>query len=281
MPRASRSVYQTDFTTILRPVIDPLSYLLARRASAPLVLMYHAVQSSSPDWPWAVSLDQLLAQLDLLRDLGWRTATVGELFAVGSLPPRTIVLTFDDGYANTWPVLEALVQRDQRATWFVVTRWLGTYAGWVHSGKAPRLLLTTHQLRDLDQGGMEIGAHGRHHWRLPEIDDITLQEELSGSKAELEDHLGCEVTSFAYPYGHHDDRVVAATAQAGFHSACTVRSGHLQPGGDWLRIPRVGIFAQDSLATFARKLALAQHAVPWGGLVRQLLGHSSSINPPY
>ena len=86
-------------------MIDPISRHLQKRSAphGPLILMYHAVTAgrSTPPWPWAVSMARFTEQLDLLVAEGWNTVTVKELTAnQHELPPRTLAITFDDGYQN-------------------------------------------------------------------------------------------------------------------------------------------------------------------------------------
>jgi hypothetical protein len=62
------------------------------------------------------------------------------------------------------------------------------------------------------------------------------------------------VTSFAYPTGLIDDRVVAAVRAADFTAAVTTRPGWWRPETDALRIPRS--FAEDfSDATYRAAVA--------------------------
>ncbi len=48
------------------------------------------------------------------------------------------------------------------------------------------------------------------------------RDELTRSRAACEEQLGIECTSLAYPYGDVDERVVAATARAGYRAAAAL-----------------------------------------------------------
>jgi peptidoglycan/xylan/chitin deacetylase (PgdA/CDA1 family) len=154
------------------------------------------------------------------------------------------------------------------ASWFVVSRDIGARAAWQDSGSPQLPMLSATQLREMQAGGMEIGAHSHTHRRLTQCDDAGLVSELTQSKVTLEHLLQHPVTSLAYPYGAHDDRVVAATQVAGYHTACTTRSGWAQMGNDPLQIRRISIYANDNLNRFARKLAFADNNVNWGRILR-------------
>jgi peptidoglycan/xylan/chitin deacetylase (PgdA/CDA1 family) len=81
------------------------------------------------------------------------------------------------------------------------------------------------ELKALGEGGLiEIGAHSVSHLVLAAQPISLQQEEINGSKRQLEDFLGRAVTSFAYPYGCLDDinkNTIQLVRQAGFELACT------------------------------------------------------------
>ncbi len=255
--------------------IDFISRRLLRNADThgPLALMYHSVVPGNgvPDWKWAVSSRRFVSQLDLLRDAGWTTVCMRDLADPAGLAKRTVVLTFDDGYADNYAAFEALAQRGMRATWFIVSRDVGGMSSWGDPGTAPKHMLSSEQLRAMATAGMEIGAHTCSHARLTELDDAGLADEVERSKTELGAIVGQPVQSFAYPYGEYDDRAIEAVRRAGYAGACTTCPGWALRDNDPLLIRRVSIFAQDDLAAFARKLAFAGNDVSW----RQLLHYAS------
>ena len=77
---------------------------------------------------WGIA-PQLAAHLDLMLEQGYQPITVRQLLdglATGQLPPRPVVLTFDDGFAdfaaNAWPLL---TDRGLAATLYVTAGDLG------------------------------------------------------------------------------------------------------------------------------------------------------------
>jgi peptidoglycan/xylan/chitin deacetylase (PgdA/CDA1 family) len=233
------------------------------------MLMYHAVVPGpgTPAWPWAVSADGFEAQIDYLQDNGWTSRTMAELAASKS-PPRTVVITFDDGYANNLAAFEMLAKRDMRATWFIVSGSVGQDPKWPADGRPAGRLLSGQELRTMCDAGMEIGSHTQSHCVLTQLDQARVDKELRASKAELEDVLGGVVGSFAYPYGKFDDGIVRSVAAAGYTAACTTRTGWATRDGDPYRLRRVSIMNNDTVSTLARKLALADNDVGWDKLAR-------------
>ena len=98
------------------------------------VLMYHHV-SRSPGLV-TVSPENFRAQMQDLANAGWHTVSsteIADFLAGGSLPKRSVAITFDDGYLDNYvhafPVLREF---GLRATLFAVT-------GWVSDGPARKI----------------------------------------------------------------------------------------------------------------------------------------------
>ncbi len=249
-------------------MIDPVTRALHRQAGTqgPVMLMYHAITPgrARPAWPWAISMQQFCDQLDFLAREGYATPTMGELAEPDRpWPGRTAVLTFDDGYVDNLAAVEALKERGMRATWFVVSGSVGREPAWPADGRPAGRLLNAGELRSMQAAGMEIASHTVNHVRLTEVDDVCLMQELTQSRADLEDMLGRAVVSFAYPYGAWDARCADAVRQAGYAAACTTRTGWALRDNDPYRLRRLSMFNNDSVGTLARKLYFGSHNVRW------------------
>ncbi len=223
--------------------------------------MYHSIAPGhgSPKWRWAISYDRFIEQLDLLNDAGWATARVSDLKNPGILKPRTVFITFDDGYADNYAAFEALAARQMVASWFMVAGHIGARADWPGSEQATLSTLSVSQLHEMQAAGMEIGAHGCRHLKLDAEPSESMRREVSQSKEMLEAVLGTEVTSFAYPYGRYDNRVIAAVKQAGFQFACSCRSGWAHLDFNPYDIRRIAILNNDTAGEFVRKLGFASN----------------------
>jgi peptidoglycan/xylan/chitin deacetylase (PgdA/CDA1 family) len=126
------------------------------------------------------------------------------------LPKKPVLLTFDDGYADlaqsAFPVLE---RYGFKAAVYVVTGRLGGTNTWDEArGSGTHQLLTAEQILFWVKRGIEFGAHSRTHAELTAIESEALEDEVLGSKADLEHLLGHRVVSFAYPFGFHNPAVV-------------------------------------------------------------------------
>lgn len=256
--------------------IDPVSLRFFRNAGTipasegkgPVVIMYHSISSGGkiPEDRWSVSEKRFLEQIEFLSSEGWNTVCVRDLENVRLLPPRTVVITFDDGYRDNFGHgFLNLAKYNMRATWFVISR-----------PRNKHFWLDESHLREMTAAGMEISAHTRTHARLPELDVAKIEEEVSGSKKDIEDILGLPVTSFAYPYGLFDDACVEAVRKAGFKAACSTRPGWFGSEPDFLRMRRVGIFSSDNLSTFARKIAFADTNVAFRQMAKYITNRIKS-----
>lgn len=175
---------------------------------------------------------------------------------------RCVVLTFDDAWADNHANALGILSRHRLpATLYAPSRLLGKPG-----------YMTRSQLLEMDGAGLTIGAHSRTHVDLRACDPTALEQEVRGSKEDLEDLIGKPVTSFAYPTGLLNDRVVAAVAAAGFTSAVTSRPGWWRPETGLLRIPRG--FAEDfSEATFRAAVRGGLNILSTLGAIKSLTWH--------
>ena len=87
-------------------------------------------------------------------------------------------------------------------------------------------------LREMRDGGMEIGSHGVHHRMLAKLPASLMKAELVESRRRTEAELGTPARVLSYPVGGHDAfdaDVVAAARAAGYEMACTYIAGTSRP----------------------------------------------------
>lgn len=254
--------------------LDPITRRLLTGAgqNGVVSLMYHSISQNRAASRWSLSIAKFRKQLELLNDFGWTTVCAHCLHGgTQNLPPKTVVLTFDDGYADNLPAAELLEKFAMQATWFVVTRDIGQTAGWRDPDAEPLPLMNPSQLRDLASAGMEIGSHTVSHARLTQLAPEQIRSELHDSKTCLETLLNRPINSFAYPYGLFTDEIVRITGETGYQTAFTTRTGFGLQDNNSLMVRRVSVMSGDSLSDFARKLAFADNDVSWPKLGGYLL----------
>jgi peptidoglycan/xylan/chitin deacetylase (PgdA/CDA1 family) len=225
-----------------------------------MVLCYHAV---SPDWDssLAVRPDAFERQIAHLLSHGWKATTFTEA-TLAPPSPRTLAITFDDGFASVKRyALPILAELGAPATMFAPTafmddapvlKWPGI-ENWLDTPAKDELTpMRWDDLGGLAEAGWEIGSHTCSHPRLTQLDDDALEPELRASRELCAQRLGRACTSIAYPYGNVNDRVASMSARVGY-SAGGALSGNLRPLGA-LRQPRVGIYHVDEWPRFRVKM---------------------------
>ena len=196
-------------------------------------------------------------QMGLLKRFGYTGLSMSDAmpYLRGERQGRVAVVTLDDGYVdNLDAALPILQHYGFSATCYVVSGSIGRYNNWdADKLGIQKPLMTPAQMRAWHDGGMEIGAHTRTHPRLSQCDNAALINEIGGSKADLEDHLGAAVTQFCYPYGDLNDRVAAITREAGYIAATTTQRGRASAGMNLWRLPRVQVARHHWLPQFAMR----------------------------
>lgn len=171
------------------------------------------------------------------------------------LPNKPILITFDDGYADTAEyALPILRKYGFGAAVFVVTERLGATNTWDEAeGFGTLHLMTAEQIRYWATQGIEFGPHGRTHQHLTQLRAADQCAEIAGSKHDLAALLGHPPVSFAYPYGDVDD-TVRDMAKREFQLAFGVEKGLNCLSDDRHLIRRAYIAPRISMFEFALRV---------------------------
>jgi peptidoglycan/xylan/chitin deacetylase (PgdA/CDA1 family) len=218
------------------------------------ILTYHSLDETGS--VISVSPSVFRRHMEMLASWGYAGVTVRQLIEAwdgrSTLPPRCVVLTFDDAYSNFAEVAAPILTRlGFTATIFVVAQYAGGSNTWPTQGPGiPTLpLMSWNALRDLATGGFEIGSHTMTHPDLTSLPPERARWELSASRAEIEDRLGGAVTSLAYPYGLATPANRKEVAQH-YRAACSVRLGRARRNEDRLGLRRIDMYYYRNPALF-------------------------------
>jgi peptidoglycan/xylan/chitin deacetylase (PgdA/CDA1 family) len=184
-----------------------------------LILMYHQIDpilKSTDD----VTDTNFKLQMEWLKENKYNTVATEDLFK-GPLPPKSVLITFDDGYVGNYtfakPILESL---NMKADFYVHTDYVGVPAtnnslSWGH--------MSWDELKTLDKSPLfGVYSHTKSHPKLTEITPEELTIELVESKKKLEQELGGARKFIAYPYGDYNLNVINAAQKAGYLMALAV-----------------------------------------------------------
>jgi len=126
-----------------------------------------------------------------------------------------IALSFDDGHVSDYEmVLPRLQAHHATATFFITPNFIGQ-AGY----------LSWYQVKQLHEAGMEIGSHSLSHPYSTTLSADQLLTEMQHSKDQIEQHIGADVKSFAYPYGDYSHQTHQVARSVGYRHICTSKPG--------------------------------------------------------
>jgi peptidoglycan/xylan/chitin deacetylase (PgdA/CDA1 family) len=224
--------------------------------------------------------------MEWLAENGWKTlstAAFAEVLAGGELPPKTVLVTFDDGYLDNWvhahPVLEEF---GQRATLFLITGWIGDGAPRPHAGQPGAPDVPTHKQAmaaaaegKLDAaflrwseveamraaGTFDFHSHTHTHTRWDRqiaaqaARDAALAADLAVSRETLRARLGECSPHLCWPQGYFDATYQRVAREAGFTHLYTTEPGVVRAGVDLARIPRL-VIKDKPAAWFGQRLGI-------------------------
>ena len=147
--------------------------------------------------------------------------------------PR-VAITFDDGYRDNYQfALPRLLDQGFTATFFLI-------AGFIDGDRAVRERLASAwgvspdevaplawgDVRAMRAEGMEFGSHTWSHANLARLEKAAAAHELVHSKELIQERLGEEIASVAYPFGkprrHVTDEVISLAAEAGYQRGVVI-----------------------------------------------------------
>ena len=147
------------------------------------VLMYHGLHAGQHargryDSVYSVHPDEFARQLDWLLDSGHHTVRINPTLAQTTATTgtrRPVLITFDDGdVSNIEVAMPRLLERGMAAEFFITSDFIDQPG-----------MLSSRDVRSLADAGMGIGAHGKSHRFLEDLDQKDLEAELEHSRLRL------------------------------------------------------------------------------------------------
>jgi peptidoglycan/xylan/chitin deacetylase (PgdA/CDA1 family) len=240
------------------------------------VLCYHSI--GDRDAPLATPASAFRSQIVLLKQLGYGFLTYTELVRAARNNPgdmgNAVALTFDDGLADNYcEAMPILLDAGVKATFFVPS---GLVVGegsaierYRHCCRYAGKFMAPSQLREMQQMGMEIGAHTHTHCALATLSDAQALCELEHAKETLEQIVQKPVTSMAYPFGakrfHFTENTCRLAQAAGYETAasllpCTLSRWSVRSP---FEVPRFCIGREDTLTSLKQRV---RGQADWVGL---------------
>ena len=198
------------------------------------VLMYHMI-GDVPDNDAVLLESHFREQMKFLKDNDFHPISLDELYAYMAegkpVPVRPVVLTFDDGYPDTYSiVMPVLKEYGFKGTVFIPT---------YDADQGTRL--TWQQIKEIKAAGIDIASHSYHHERVNEMAGQTLASEVAKSQEELSQQLGITNAYFCYPYGGYSKEAGDVLQKAGIKLAFTMNPGWAKQGDNPYAVKRIWI----------------------------------------
>lgn len=239
----------------------------------PKILMYHRIvddESLSQTQETCVHIRKFRKQLELIDRLGYTPVTFDDyrLYQAGEmqLPRKPLILTFDDGYLDTYrfafPLLEEFGMKGvvfalgdpsvRKNVWDAGT-----------PGISEAQLMDEDHIVELSNHGFEIGGHSLSHPNLANLTEEECLHEVKKTKLVLEAVTGTQIQSFSYPYGRVSRQVKDCVAESGYRYACSVFSGPARFGVDPFEIRRIAVHNTTTIPGLALRLIGPYEYLEW------------------
>jgi peptidoglycan/xylan/chitin deacetylase (PgdA/CDA1 family) len=174
------------------------------------IILYHWIAVSPINSPYYVRPDKFDEEMKLLHDWGYTTITTEMLIKAinegADLPPRPILITFDDGHLNNYTTAFPIMYKyGFTGTLYIVSNYMGTDN-----------YMNADQIKDMAAAGWEVGSHSISHLDLTTLDPYRQRQEIVDSRTRLENALGVPVLTIAYPFGISNPGVIDYAHFAGY-----------------------------------------------------------------
>lgn len=256
------------------------------------VLMYHHVSPSAGMITSTPS--NFESQMAWLSQHGYRSLTAAQFaghLRGESVPERSVMITFDDGYLDNWVYAHPVLLRyGYSALVFLVSSWIGdgparAYNGagtipptpshneckeHIAQGRCDLAILRWSEIHAMRAAGtFEFHSHTHTHTRWDKLASSAAQkreriaEEFHLSRAALAQNLGSVSDHLCWPQGYFDDDYLQLAKEAGFNYFYTTDAyGQNTPGSSPEHIYRFAVRNRGG-ATLGRRTRLAANPL-WG-----------------
>jgi peptidoglycan/xylan/chitin deacetylase (PgdA/CDA1 family) len=210
------------------------------------ILEYHVLGRPKTEVPYPdlyVPRASFRKQMDWLDRQGYEAVTLEQVeeawYHGGTLPPKPMVISFDDGYRPQYTFALPTLRRH----------------GWpgVLNLKAEGSDLYESNVKAMLAAGWELAAHTIDHSDLTTLEGAALEEEVAGSRKILQREYGVPVKNFCYPAGRFDETVIAAVEAAGYVGATTEIPGFATKEHPY-ELARIEVLGSWSVETLAETM---------------------------
>ena len=216
------------------------------------IILYHRIDTSPINSQYYVPPEKFNEEMKLLHDWGYTTITTELLIKAinegADLPPRPILITFDDGHLNNYTTAFPIMQKyGFTGVLYIVANYMGTDQ-----------YMNADQIKEMAAAGWEVGSHSISHLDLTSLNPERQRYEVVESRKMLETSLGVPVLTIAYPFGISNSSVIDYAHFAGYIGGMSLGFTHNQGISNLYTLQRRDIQGKYDVKQFAAFL-------PWQG----------------
>ncbi len=192
------------------------------------VLFYHHTQPMAvarEHKNQALTVDNTVfdAQMQYIASHGYTTITAKQLVDAlrthTALPPKSIVITLDDGYRDNYTYAYPIFQKYHLIANIMLSTGLMEGSDY----------LTWGQIGEMKSSGLIYYTdHTWSHYGIASGTKEKIQYEILTAKQQIQDHTGQAVDLFTYPYGAFNKNAISLLQQDGFVGAFSTLPGRIQ-----------------------------------------------------
>lgn len=270
--RKAFQLSHTDYTS--QNALDRSTFKIETGTATEVpVLMYHYIEPELNDHQTdnksIISLEDFKQNMKYLHDEGYHTITLDQLeqYVNGklSLPMKSIVITFDDGYQNNYTLAYPVLQKyNFHASLFVIGSKIQDQPS--ESRPAIDSFISKPEM----QAATDVFEFNSHTYNLHHkgfmrcgnsvpvgLDTRLLDEDIQQMK-----QTGIDTPYLAYPFGYTSTQMIYKLQQHGYRMAFTVKPGFVHPGDDLMKLPRLTVTTGTDLATLLQPESSLHNELP-------------------
>ena len=255
--------------TNLQNIVDKIEkkyfelYVNKKKYDVPVIMYHRVINNPENEGVYGTYIyeDMFKKHMQYLKDKNYTVITFKDLDKIGwrnrfEKGKKYIILTFDDGYKDNYDLAFPILKEfNFKATIFLMGSL--TYNEWdVKAGGERKFsLMSVEMIKEMQDYGIEFGAHTFNHPKINTLSNEEIEHQIVDVKKPLEEKIGKEIITFAYPYGILNDYAKEMAKKAGYTFALATDSGSVCLSDDLYQIRRIAIFPNTNLFSFKRKVA--------------------------
>ena len=254
--------------TNLKQIVDKIEkkyfdlYVDKKKYEVPVVMYHRVINKSENEGIHGTYIYENIFRehMKYLKDNNFSVITFEDLNNIGwrnrfDKNKKYIIITFDDGYVDNYELAFPILKEfNFKATIFLMGE--STYNEWdvKADGEKSFPLMSVEMIKEMQDYGIEFGAHTFNHPKLNKLSNDEIKHQIVDVKKPLEEKIGREIITFAYPYGILNDYAKKMVEEAGYTFGVATDSGSICLSDDLYQIRRIAIFPNTNLFSFKRKV---------------------------